>query len=45
MMGLNKELAKKAEKIAREICKERNISEAMWELVLPEAYRLIQEGK
>lgn len=37
-MGINIELAKKAEKIAKEISKEKTGTDAMWELCLTQAY-------
>ncbi len=42
-MSINYELAKRAEEVARQICKEINKPESMWELVLPEAYERIMK--
>lgn len=37
-MGINQELAHKAEKRAREICRERGMPEGLWQMVLMDAY-------
>lgn len=37
-MGINRELAHKTEKRAREICRERGMPEGLWQMVLVEAY-------
>ena len=43
-MGINIELAKQAEKVAREIALEHGQSTCMWELFLPAAYDRICNG-
>ena len=37
-MGINVETARKAEEVARRICRERGMPEGLWQMVLMEAY-------
>lgn len=43
-MGINLELAKKAEILAKAMAVKTGHSKAMWELFLPEAYKRLVEG-